>query len=100
MFAPGIVDDLSVMSAYYISRLSLFPRHFLAACGLPLAVSDAFVLHLRKSRPEEPAPIESVALPRKRNARVIKEEQAINRLKIENYRPPCLKPVGQAEKLR
>ncbi|CAM9311789.1 unnamed protein product [Ascophyllum nodosum] len=53
----------------------------------------------KKAEAGKPAPIDSVVMRRKQEPK-IKEEQAINRLKIEYYRPPYVKPVGEDEKLR
>lgn len=53
----------------------------------------------RGARPEGPAPIDSVAMRRKRAGR-IQEEQAAVRDRVEHYRPPYIKVVGENEKSR
>lgn len=53
----------------------------------------------RGARLEGPAPIDSVAMRRKRAGR-IQEEQAAVRERVEHYRPPYIKAVGENEKSR
>eukprot|EP00903_Cladosiphon_okamuranus_P006108 g6017.t1 len=53
----------------------------------------------RGSRQEGPAPIDSVVMRRKRIGQ-IQEEQAAVRERVEHYRPPFVKPVGESEKSR
>lgn len=56
-------------------------------------------LSCRGATAEVPAPIDSVVMRRKRAGR-IQEEQAAVRERLEHYRPPYIKPVGEKEKSR
>ncbi|CAM9838306.1 unnamed protein product, partial [Hapterophycus canaliculatus] len=49
---------------------------------------------------ERPAPIDSVAVMRRKRAGRIQQEQAAARERIEHYRPPYIKEVGEGEKFR
>lgn len=49
---------------------------------------------------ERPAPIDSVAVMRRKRAGRIQEEQAAVRDRIDHYRPPYIKEVGEGEKSR
>ena len=53
----------------------------------------------RGARPEGPAPIDSVIMRRKRVNQIHKEQAAV-RERVEHYRPPFVKPVGESEKSR
>ncbi|CAM9820255.1 unnamed protein product [Scytosiphon promiscuus] len=49
---------------------------------------------------EQPAPIDSVTVMRRKRAGRIQDEQAEARERIEHYRPPYIKEVGEGEKSR
>lgn len=57
------------------------------------------LVHGRGARSEGPAPIDSATMRRKSGAK-IREEQAVNRERMDHYRPPYVKPVGEDEKSR
>lgn len=104
----GTRPDISYPKVNTVPRANLPPAFLRGGRGEPRdggALTDAKtskevkVPKFRGTRPEGPAPIDSVMMRRKRGSK-IKEEQAVDRIKMEHYRPPYVKPVGEGEKSR